>query len=156
MVTILFLLFHLFSLTQSRFWIFDEFNDYFNFLNITIISYLPRECKIANYLKASGFSDSIIPTMVCISKYESMYNCDSSNLNDDASIDYGLFKINSFEWCSDDSDSYYNQCNIPCVQLYNCQSNTDCAYIMYRQHGFAAWNSYQYHKLECDNYTIQC
>ena len=54
MVNILFLLFHLFSLTQSRFWIFDEFNDYFNFWNITIISYLPRECKIANYLKASS------------------------------------------------------------------------------------------------------
>ena len=50
------------------------------------------ECQVANYLKKSGFSESSIPTMVCISKYESSYNCDATNKNNDGSTDYGLFQ----------------------------------------------------------------
>lgn len=80
--------------------------------------------------------------MVCISKYES-------------SIDHGLFQINSY-WCSGDPISKYNECQISCSSLFNCQINTNCAHTVWKQQGYTAWYGYQYHKSECDNYKVNC
>lgn len=114
------------------------------------------ECQISSYLKKSGFPDYTIPTMVCISKYESSYNCDATNKNTDGSTDYGLMQINSYYWCSGDALSKYNECKIACSSLFNCQYNTNCAYIVWKQQGYTAWYGYKNHKTECDNYKIKC
>lgn len=114
------------------------------------------ECQVANYLKKSGFSDSSIPTMVCISKYESSFNCDASNKNNDGSTDYGLFQINSYYWCSGDPNSKYNECGATCSSLFDCQKNSNCAYRVYKEQGYTAWYGYQYHKQECDSYKLDC
>ena len=114
------------------------------------------ECQISSYLKKSGFPDYTIPTMVCISKYESSYNCDATNKNTDSSTDYGLMQINSYYWCSGDPLSKYNECKIACSSLFNCQYNTNCAYIVWKQQGYTAWYGYQKHKSECDTYKINC
>jgi len=123
----------------------------------TIVLYNKQsECDVADYLKHAGFSSSQIPTMVCISKYESSFNCDATNENTDGSTDYGLFQINSYYWCSGDPNSKYNECGISCSSLFDCQKNANCAHTVYRQQGYDAWYGYQYHKSECDNYTIDC
>jgi lipocalin len=114
------------------------------------------ECQISNYLKKSGFPDYTIPTMVCISKYESSYNCDATNKNTDSSTDYGLMQINSYYWCSGDALSKYNECMVACSSLFNCQYNTNCAYIVWKQQGYTAWYGYQKHKSECDSYKLSC
>ena len=114
------------------------------------------ECQISSYLKKSGFPDYTIPTMVCISKYESSYNCDATNKNTDGSTDYGLMQINSYYWCSGDPKSKYNSCGTSCSSLFNCQTNTNCAYIVWKQQGYTAWYGYKNHKTECDNYKINC
>lgn len=114
------------------------------------------ECQISNYLKKSGFPDYSIPTMVCISKYESSYNCDAKHKNTDGSTDYGLMQINSYYWCSGDPMSKYNECKVACSSLLNCQYNTNCAYTVWRQQGYTAWYGYQKHKTECDSYRINC
>jgi len=114
------------------------------------------QCQIASYLRKAGFPESSIGTMVCISKYESSYNCDAKNTNTDGSSDYGLFQINSYYWCSGDPKSKYNECGISCSSLYNCQSNSNCAYTVYRQQGYNAWYGYKYHKSECDSYKVNC
>jgi apolipoprotein D and lipocalin family protein len=114
------------------------------------------ECQISNYLKKSGFPDYTIPTMVCISKYESSYNCDATNKNTDSSTDYGLMQINSYYWCSGDALSKYNECKVACSSLFNCQYNTNCAYIVWKQQGYTAWYGYQKHKSECDSYKLSC
>jgi len=114
------------------------------------------ECQISNYLKKSGFPDYAIPTMVCTSKYESSYNCDATNKNTDGSTDYGLMQINSYYWCSGDALSKYNECKMSCSSLFNCQYNTNCAYIVWKQQGYTAWYGYKNHKSECDNYKINC
>ena len=114
------------------------------------------ECQISKYLKQSGFPDYAIPTMVCISKYESSNNCDATNKNTDSSTDYGLLQINSYYWCSGDPLSKYNECKIACSSLFNCQYNTNCAYIVWKQQGYTAWYGYQKHKSECDSYKINC
>jgi lipocalin len=114
------------------------------------------ECQVSKYLKTSGFPDYAIPTMVCISKYESSNNCDATNKNTDGSTDYGLLQINSYYWCSGDPLSKYNECKIACSSLFNCQYNTNCAYIVWKQQGYTAWYGYQKHKSECDSYKISC
>lgn len=114
------------------------------------------ECQIAGYLRKSGFPEYTIGTMVCISKYESSYNCDAKNKNTDGSTDYGLMQINSYWWCSGDPLSKYNGCSATCTSLYNCQANTNCAYIVWKQQGYNAWYGYKNHKTECDNYRVNC
>ena len=114
------------------------------------------ECQIASYLRKSGFPEYTIGTMVCITKYESSYNCDATNKNTDGSTDYGLTQINSYWWCSGDPLSKYNGCSTSCSSLFNCQSNTNCAYVVWKQQGYNAWYGYKNHKSECDNYKIKC
>ncbi len=97
------------------------------------------QCQVASYLRKSGFPEYSIPTMVCISKYESSYNCDATNKNTDGSTDYGLMQINSYWWCSGDPTSKYNSCSASCSSLFNCQSNTNCAYTVWKQQGYTAW-----------------
>jgi lipocalin len=124
--------------------------------NNQLTSNIQSQCQIANYLKKSGFPDYTIPTMVCISKYESSYNCDAVHKNQDSSSDYGLMQINSYYWCSGDPLSKYNSCGTSCSSLYNCQTNTNCAYTVWKQQGYSAWYGYKNHKSECDNYKINC
>ena len=114
------------------------------------------ECQVASYLRKSGFPEYSVPTMVCTSKYESSYNCDTTNKNTDGSTDYGLMQINSYYWCSGDPKSKYNSCGTSCSSLFNCQTNTDCAYTVWKQQGYTAWYGYKNHKTECDNYQIMC
>lgn len=107
------------------------------------------ECDVATYLKNAGFPRDSIGTMVCISKYESSWNCDAINKNNDGIIkDYGLFEINS---------DYCYQCGpfllgYGCFTLMDCQRNTNCAYEVYKSEGYNWWDGYQSHKEECDNY----
>jgi lysozyme C len=124
--------------------------------NKTVSYNKKSECQVADYLRSAGFPSSAIPTMVCISKYESSYNCDATNKNTDGSTDYGLFQINSYYWCSGDSNSKYNECGASCTSLFDCQKNANCADRVYREQGFNAWYGYQYHKSECDSYQIDC
>jgi lysozyme C len=114
------------------------------------------ECQVASYLRKSGFPEYSVATMVCTSKYESSYNCDATNKNTDGSTDYGLMQINSYYWCSGDPLSKYNSCGTSCTSLFNCQTNTNCAYVVWKQQGYTAWYGYKSHKTECDNYKINC
>jgi lipocalin len=118
-------------------------------------SYL-SECQVSSYLQKSGFPGYTIPTMVCVSKYESSYNCDATNKNTDGTTDYGLMQINSYYWCSGDVSSKYNECKVACSSLFDCQHNTNCAYTVWKQQGYTAWYGYQKHKTECDSYQINC
>ena len=127
-----------------------------NNYNNRLRSNYQSECQVSSYLQKSGFPGYTIPTMVCISKYESSYNCDATNKNTDGSTDYGLMQINSYYWCSGDALSKYNECKIACSSLFNCQYNTNCAYIVWKQQGYTAWYGYQKHKAECDTYKINC
>jgi lysozyme C len=133
----------------------DKYNTMLDNNNMLRASY-QSECQIASYLRKSGFPESSIGTMICISKYESSYNCDAKNKNTDGSTDYGLMQINSYWWCSGDPVSKYNGCSVSCSSLYNCQSNTNCAYVVWKQQGYNAWYGYKNHKSECDNYKINC
>jgi lysozyme C len=117
---------------------------------------IQSECATANYLRKAGFPESSIGTMVCIAKYESGFNCDATNKNTDGSTDYGEFQINSYWWCSGDPKSKYNGCGVSCSSLFNCQSNANCAYTVWKQQGYTAWYGYINHKSTCDSYPKPC
>jgi lysozyme C len=129
---------------------------YLDITNNMLRTNYQTECQVASYLRKSGFPEYSVPTMVCISKYESSYNCDATHKNTDGSTDYGLMQINSYYWCSGDPLSKYNSCSTSCSSLLNCQTNTNCAYIVWKQQGYTAWYAYKSHKTECDNYKINC
>lgn len=133
----------------------------FNYNEVQISNNMLRatyqsDCQVASLLRKSGFPENTIGTMVCISKYESSKNCDATNKNTDGSTDYGLMQINSYWWCSGDSTSKYNSCGVSCSSLFNCQTNTNCAYVVWKQQGYNAWYGYKSHKTECDNYKVNC
>lgn len=129
--------------------------EYLKNINILKSNY-QSECQVASYLRKSGFPEYSVPIMVCTAKYESSYNCDATNKNTDGSTDYGLMQINSYYWCSGDPKSKYNSCGTSCSSLFNCQTNTNCAYTVWKQQGYTAWYGYKNHKTECDNYKINC
>lgn len=114
------------------------------------------ECQVATYLSNAGFPQSAIPTMVCTSKYESSFNCDAYHKNTDGSSDYGLMQVNSYWWCSGDPTSKYNGCSKSCSSMYDCQTNANCAYTIWKQQGYNAWYGYKSHKAECDAYKLNC
>lgn len=138
--------------------VYDFVNTYDNtYISSSILgANYKTECQVATYLKNAGFSQANIPTMVCISKYESSFNCDATNKNTDGSTDYGLMQINSYYWCSGDPLSKYNECKMTCSSLFDCQNNAKCAYTVWKQQGYNAWYGYKYHKSECDNYKLNC
>ena len=113
-------------------------------------------CNVANYLRKAGFPSNTIGTMVCISKWESSYNCGATNHNNDGSTDYGLMQINSYYWCSGDPTSKYNECGASCSSMLNCQTNANCAYKVYKEQGYNAWYGYKNHKAECDAAQPPC
>ena len=122
----------------------------------SVSSNYKSECQVASYLSSAGFPQSTLATMVCISKYESSFNCDATNKNTDGSTDYGMMQINSYWWCSGDPLSKYNGCSSTCTSLFDCQRNANCAYIVWKQQGYNAWYGYKNHKTECDNYRLNC
>ena len=114
------------------------------------------DCQVAGYLRSAGFPSNVIPTMVCVAKYESSFNCGATNRNVDGSTDYGLFQINSYYWCSGDPMSKHDECHTSCSSLFDCNANARCAKKVYSQQGLNAWYAYQSHRSECDNYKINC
>ena len=41
------------------------------------------DCQVKKYLQNANFPENSLSTMVCISKYESSFNCDANNINTD-------------------------------------------------------------------------
>lgn len=50
---------------------------------------------VANVLRAAGFPESAVPTMMAIARAESSWNPGATHKNSNGSIDQGLFQINS-------------------------------------------------------------
>lgn len=104
------------------------------------------EGEIAQHLRDAGFSESAIGTMVCIAKYESSFYSGATNTNSDGTTDYGLFQINGYWWSG--------SCGVSGSALLDPAVNTRCAKQVYQQQGFNAWYGYQYHRSECNNYSV--
>uniref|UniRef100_A0A182J560 lysozyme n=1 Tax=Anopheles atroparvus TaxID=41427 RepID=A0A182J560_ANOAO len=99
------------------------------------------KCELANVLFNNGFPKSQIPDWICIAEHESAFNTKAINRqNDDGSVDYGIFQINSRYWCSEDSTPG-KECNVTCEELLDddIRDSLACIKIIYNVHHFHAW-----------------
>lgn len=101
-----------------------------------------------NMLTTLGFTIPDAQVMVCIAKYESGLRIDAINkdLNDNNSIDYGLFQINDRFWMQ--------TCNTTPAELLTAHGNIRCAKKVFERQGFNAWIAYKKYKQTCDNYKV--
>lgn len=104
------------------------------------------EAEVADVVRAAGFPDNMIGTMVCTAKYESSFYDRASNNNTNGSSDYGLFQINSIHIGGTAG------CPTSVEPLYDVTTNAACALAIYKMQGINAWYGYKKHKAECDAY----
>jgi hypothetical protein len=106
------------------------------------------ETEVAAALRAAGFSEAQIPTMVCTAKYESSFYDGATNRNNNGSMDRGLFQINSIHVGGT------NGCPTSGSALFDVATNARCARAIYRMQGQNAWYGYRSHRAECDSYSV--
>jgi lysozyme C len=104
------------------------------------------EGELATLLRDTGFSEDIIPTMVCTAKWESSFYSGATNRNRNGSTDYGLFQINDGYWLG--------PCRVSRKQLLDPATNVACALVVYESGGLGSWYGYKAHKRECDDYRV--
>lgn len=105
--------------------------------------------QVAAHLRAAGFPENTIGTMVCTAKYESSFYERASNKNRNGSIDRGLFQINSIHLGGTRGCPSKGNADA----LWNPTTNTQCALAIYKMQGLRAWYGYRKHKTECDRYA---
>uniref|UniRef100_UPI0037E71CF5 lysozyme C-like n=1 Tax=Semicossyphus pulcher TaxID=241346 RepID=UPI0037E71CF5 len=118
-----------------------------------------ERCAWARLLKNSGmdgYKDISLADWVCLSRWESSYNTEATNLNSDRSTDYGIFQINSRYWCDDGRTPAptYNGCGISCNELLSDDVSTaiNCAKRVVRDpQGISAWVAWRIH---CKNQDL--
>ncbi|XP_042309917.1 lysozyme C-like [Sceloporus undulatus] len=110
-----------------------------------------ERCKLARELKRHGFNGflrSTVADWVCLVAHESNYN--TSAIKDKGhSHNYGLFQINSKEWCDDGKTSgAQNACHIKCSKFLNddIEDDSKCVKkIALKAHGLSAWPGWKEH-----------
>lgn len=107
---------------------------------IIIAKLVMAPTQIGEHLREAGFKESVIPTMICIAKYESAYDAHAVGINKNGSKDLGLFQINERVWKD----------HCPVDKLLLVRDNIACAKIVYDKQGLEAWVAYKKHRKECD------
>ena len=97
--------------------------------------------KVAGYVRAAGFPESMVGKMVCTAKYESSFYQKASN-----GSHYGLFQISKQHLGSTSG------CVSSVSGIYDPANNAKCAYGVYKAQGLGAWEAYKSHKSTCDAY----
>lgn len=95
---------------------------------------------IADTLRKVGFPEETIKTMVCIANKESSNDPMALNINNNGSVDYGLFQINDKWWGG--------VCDIS--KMFLPEENMKCALKVYKELGYRGWIAYRTNKDECD------
>uniref|UniRef100_A0A3Q3Q148 lysozyme n=1 Tax=Monopterus albus TaxID=43700 RepID=A0A3Q3Q148_MONAL len=123
-----------------------------------------ERCEWARLLKSEGmdgYRGISLADWVCLTKWESKYNTETTHHNSDGSTDYGIFQINSRWWCTDGRTSSANGCNIRCSELLtdNVGLAINCAKRVVRDpNGIRAWVAWRDHCAGHDlsSYVADC
>jgi lysozyme C len=103
------------------------------------------EAEVAQLLRAAGFDESTVGSMVCTAKWESSFYEGAQHTNSNGSTDYGLFQINDRYWLK--------PCGVSSSDLLGGAANAACARQVYDAQGNEAWYGYKAHRSECDSYV---
>nr|XP_060616846.1 lysozyme C II-like isoform X2 [Anolis sagrei ordinatus] len=84
---------------------------------------------------------------VCTAFYESSYNTQALHFENDGSVDFGIFQINSRYWCQYGNELSANECGIQCSDLLssNLAADAACAklVVLNSWNGMGAWVSWR-------------
>ncbi|MFO0669587.1 MAG: transglycosylase SLT domain-containing protein [Polyangiaceae bacterium] len=100
--------------------------------------------QVADLVRNAGFPSNMIGRMVCTAKWESSFYTKATNKNRNGTTDRGLFQINSIHL------GHTKGCPASSSAIFDPETNTRCAYNIYRLQGVNAWYGYKAHKSECD------
>ncbi|KAH8258247.1 hypothetical protein KR038_008501 [Drosophila bunnanda] len=114
-------------------------------LNLLLLSQWETEsklltrCQLAKELLRHDFPRSYLSNWVCLVEAESGRSTSKSMQLPNQSVSYGLFQINSKNWCRKGRRG--GICNIKCEEFLNDEISDDsrCAMQIFNRHGFQAW-----------------
>ncbi|KAL5286039.1 hypothetical protein ACFFRR_007617 [Megaselia abdita] len=98
-------------------------------------------CQLAKELLKQQFSRQYLPNWVCLVEHESGRS--TSKINQaSTSVSYGLFQINSKQWCRKGRKG--GQCDMKCEDFTNNDITDDskCAMRIFNTTGFRAWQGW--------------
>ncbi|KAF3814621.1 hypothetical protein GH733_016899 [Mirounga leonina] len=75
-------------------------------------------CKLAKIFSRAGldnYQGFSLGNWICMAYFESHYNTTAQTELEDGSIDYGIFRINSFTWCRQGKLQEKNHCHVACA-----------------------------------------
>ncbi|XP_030368954.1 lysozyme [Scaptodrosophila lebanonensis] len=100
---------------------------------------LLTRCQLAKELLRHDFPRSYLSNWVCLVESESGRSTSKSMQLPNQSVSYGLFQINSKNWCRKGRRG--GICNIKCEDFLNDEISDDsrCAMQIFNRHGFQAW-----------------
>ncbi len=99
-----------------------------------------KEKQVARLLRQAGFPKWEIPKLVCLARWESSFNPNALNKNEDGTQDTGLFQIN---------DVWLSTCKTNRNKLLDPAENTRCAYKVWHEQGMPAWVANRDRVKEC-------
>ncbi|GLV43508.1 uncharacterized protein CBL_04050 [Carabus blaptoides fortunei] len=99
-------------------------------------------CGLSQELNKRNFPRSFLSNWVCLIESESGKDTSKVTNKANGSKSYGLFQINSREWCV--AGRAGGKCGIRCEDLINEDLADDvaCAKKVYSQKGFQAWDGW--------------
>jgi len=93
-----------------------------------------------------GFTEKEAHLMTCVAKYESSFRTNAMNFNSNATIDRGLWQINTV---------WHNTAHFCSMEnLGDPINNAKCARLVYEKQGITAWYAYIRNKKTCDKYKV--
>jgi|GEM_PF-6495472 len=108
------------------------------------------EREVAALARAAGFSDALVPVMVCIAKHESSLSPVAIGFNPQrnrkrgSSWDMGLWQINTIN---------LRACGANDENIFYPPNNARCAYNVYRRQGLRAWMAFLANP-QCASYRL--
>jgi hypothetical protein len=116
-----------------------------------------KEPEVAQLIRAAGFPESLVPTMVCTAKWESGFYERATNTDPNKTVDRGILQVNSVHTgehgCPQNAEGFFDAAaNAKCaLVVYNGQQkgNSDPRYGINR-----AWAAYRAHEPECLSYKL--
>ncbi|XP_052021664.1 lysozyme C-1-like isoform X1 [Apodemus sylvaticus] len=135
-------------------------------LSVSVQAKVYERCELARTLKRnglSGYSGVSLSDWVCLAQHESGYNTEAINYNPgDQSTNYGIFQINSRNWCNDSkTPDAVNACGIPCSALLqdDITEAMECAKrVVSDPQGIRPWVAWRKHcrKRDLPQYIQNC
>ncbi|XP_065082682.1 lysozyme c-1-like [Ochlerotatus camptorhynchus] len=101
-----------------------------------------QKCPLVKLLDGQQISRTLISNWICMINAESGGDTSKEVTLDNKTTSYGIFQINSKEWCR--AGRKGGKCNTNCEAFLNddISDDIDCAKLIYKDQGFSYWKGW--------------